>query len=256
MEQTITFVNNLGLKLAGIISMPKSDDKLPLVVMCHGYASGKNSKINRLLVPKLNDLGIASFRFDFTGHYDSEGDIADVTISSAVEDLNSAVHYLNSFDWINPDSVGIFGSSFGGTVALWFTASYGNIRAIALRSPVSDYAAVRELQLGEQGISDWKEQGYAMLEGGTVRSKYAFYEDSKSRDTYKLVKSISANTLIIHGDADDNVPLSQSKRLYDVMSETAILEVIPDAGHSYDKPGQIDRVVHLSVDFLNKFLKQ
>lgn len=254
MEQTITFTNNLGLKLAGIISSPNSVDKIPLVVMCHGYSSGKNSKINRLLVPKLNDRRIASFRFDFTGHYDSEGDIADVTISSAVDDLSSAMRYLNNLDWINPDGIGIFGSSFGGTVALWFAASYGGIRALALRSPVSDYAAVREQQLGKQGISDWKEQGFTLLEGGTVRSNYAFYEDAQSHDTYDMVKSISANTLIIHGDADDNVPLPQSERLRDAMGKIAKLEVIAGAGHSYDKPGQINRVTDLTIEFLTKYL--
>ena len=255
MENTINFTNNLGLKLAGIISRPESGDNLPIVVMCHGYSSVKNSTINRLLVPRLNDRGIASFRFDFTGHYDSEGDIADVTISNAVDDLSSAMRYLSSLDWYDLDSIGLFGSSFGGTVALWFTASYGGIRTIVLRSPISDYAAVREQQLGKQGISKWKEQGFAMLEGGTVRSNYTFYEDAKSRDTYEIVTSIAADTLIIHGDADDNVPLSQSEHLRDVMGIKTTLEVITGAGHSYDKPGQIDRVIDLTVEFLVKYLK-
>ncbi len=252
MEITTSFANSEGLTLSGIIEKTERPGPSPIVIMCHGYSSGKNSNINRLLAPELAEVGIASFRFDFPGHYDSEGDIADLTISKAVEDLRCAVNFINDFESINSKRLGIFGSSFGGTVALWFASSSVDINALVLRSPASDYAAVREEQLGIEGIRQWADTGVASLEGGTVESKYAFYEDARDHDTYAMAKKIIAPTLIIHGDADDNVHISQSVRLKEVMGDLASLEVIPNAGHAYDKPGQLENVMKLTIEFFRK----
>ena len=91
MEEQILFTNSQGLRLAVILSRPMRRHKLPIVVTCHGFGSGKDSETNRRLVQRLNQLGIASLRFDFSGHNDSEGDIARVTVSQGVDDLRSAV---------------------------------------------------------------------------------------------------------------------------------------------------------------------
>ena len=254
MEITTSFANSEGLTLAGILEKAERPAPSPIVIMCHGYSSGKNSKINRLLAPKLAEVGIASFRFDFPGHYDSEGDIADLTISNAVEDLRYAVDFIKEFESVNSKRLGLFGSSFGGTVALWFASSRVDVNALVLRSPASDYAAVREAQLGIEGIRKWKDTGIVSLEGGTVESKYAFYEDAIDHDTYALATKITAPSLIIHGDADDNVPVSQSVRLNEVMGDRASLEVVANAGHSYDKPGQLENVMKLTIEFFQKKL--
>lgn len=257
MKEQVLFVNNHNLRLTGIISRPKLQGRIPLVVMCHGFASGKNSKTNRLLVPRLNALQIASFRFDFTGHYDSKGDIADVTISQGVDDLKSAIDFLKRYKWVDFSRLGLFGSSYGGNVILWYVAIHNKVKAIVLKSPVSDYAAVRELQLGENGILKWKKKGFTFVEGGggVVKTKYDFYEDAKLIDTYEIVKTIRIDTLIIHGDKDDNVPVMQSKKLYRVLKNRACLEIVPDANHSYKQPGQLEFVIDLSAKFFGEKLK-
>lgn len=260
MEESVCFSNSQGLALSGVISYPSRPQNMPMVVMCHGFSSGKNSKTNKLIVESLDRLGIASFRFDFVGHYDSQGSIEDLTISQGVDDLKSAVDYLlRRFQWIDKFRMGLFGTSYGGNVALWYASDNNTFKAIALKAPVSNYAEVRELQLGVQGIQEWKNKGFTFIEGGggEVKTNFKFYEDSKSRNTYYLVKRIKARCLIIHGDKDDNVPLNQSLLLKEALNGKATLKVIENAGHNFKEPGQSEEVNNLCVQFFrNNLLNQ
>ena len=56
------------------------------------------------------------------------------------------------------ENLGLFGASFGGTVVLWYAYVHNKVKAIALKAPISDYAAVREMQLGKDGIEKWKKE--------------------------------------------------------------------------------------------------
>jgi len=258
MEQELIFKNSSGCKLVGILSIPPIKPHVPIVVSCHGFASGKNSKTNRLLVQKLNDFGIASFRFDFMGHYDSEGDIADVTISQGVDDLKCALEAIRAFNRIDLSNLGLFGASYGGNVVLWYAGSKNGVKAIALKAPVCDYAHVRYLQLGEKGINDWKTKGFTHVEGGgeMVRTNYQFYEDAKSIDTYEIAKNITCDVLIIHGGVDDNVPVEQSRKLSEIIGEKAKFKLIPNANHGFKNLGELEKVIDLSSTFFLEKLKK
>lgn len=256
MENTVTFSNKSNLTLTGVVATPEIQSEIPLVILCHGFGSGKNSKTNRLLAQKLNEQNIASFRFDFKGHYDSEGDISNVTISSGVEDLVAAIQFLKTCECVGFSKLALVGSSYGGNVALWYAAYHDDIRALVLKSPVSDYCKVRESQLGETGICEWQKKGFALIEGGgeQVKTNYEFYNDAKSKNTYELARNIKIPTLIFHGDKDDNVPIVQSIELAKVLGGYTHLEIVKGANHGYKEPEQIDFVIHQSVHFLKKYL--
>ena len=256
MEEEVTFNNTVGLRLAGILSRPTRRDDSPIVVLCHGFNSDKNSHANRSLVPRLDELGIASLRFDFMGQGDSEGDIACVTVSSGVDDLRAAIESLEAYPWLDHRRVGLFAASYGGNVALWYAADCGGLTAIVLQAPVSDYAAQREQRLGAEGIRQWKEQGYTFVNGDApmVRTNYTFYEDAKTRNTYELVKGMDAKCLVFHGGKDDSVPLDQSRALVESIGPQAQLQIIPNADHTFEGPDEMERVVEETAHFLRVYL--
>jgi len=256
MESKVTFKNSLGLHLAGILSIPSRNKGLPVVISCHGFGSGKNSRTNKLLTEQLDNLGIVSFRFDFMGHYDSQGQIKDVTISQGVDDLKSAFQYLEPIEQLDMSRVGLFATSYGGNVALWFCADHNKVKAIALKAPIADYASVRRVQLGDEGIAKWKKQGFIFVEGGDgmIKTNYSFYEDASSRDTYQVAKSLKTHCLIVHGDRDENVPILQSIKLIEALGGFGHLEIMENAEHNFNQPGQLERVITVSVDFLKTYL--
>ena len=245
MEQPISFVNGRALRLSGIQSRPAPSPVLPLVVICHGFGGDKNAEPIPHLVRALDRLGIASLRFDFAGHGASDGEIAQLTVSRGVDDLRSAFGALAECSWVDRSKLGLFGYSFGGAVALWYAADHHDLKALSLLAPVSDYAAVKERKHGREGIRKWRAEGSIAedTDEGMVRLSYEFYEDARSRDSYRLARRVDLDCLLVHGERDDVVPLDQSRALADALGPRARLRVVPNATHVFEAPDQMETAV-------------
>ena len=94
MSEKLYFENSKGDKLVGVLSNPSDDLSVPIIILCHGHSSSKDSKTFTSIEERLNNSGIASFRFDFYGHGESEGYFGDCTISEAACDILNAIDFL------------------------------------------------------------------------------------------------------------------------------------------------------------------
>ncbi|MFH1398755.1 MAG: alpha/beta fold hydrolase [Candidatus Woesearchaeota archaeon] len=247
--EKITFSNSNGEKLAGLLS--GNDPNLPIVVMCHGFSSNKNSRTYKNLIPALGKKNISSFVFDFYGHGESDGDFAKITVSEAVDDLKNAITLIQEKGYTR---IGLFGSSFGGLVVLLAIPSYSAISAIALKSPVSDFASTWP---AEQ-IEIWKKKGYTTYpknDGTLCRLNYSFFEDAVKHKAYSSVTGLQTPALIIHGDRDTVVPLRQSISTASLMNN-CVLKIIKGLDHNYTDPKHFERMLTSIVDFLEQHLNQ
>ncbi len=98
----------------------------------------------------------------------------------------------------------------------------------------------------------WKEQGFIWHtsgKGDKHRLNYSFFEDSENLDGYKAAGMISIPTLIIHGDADDVVPIEQSKKTLALIKDCK-LEIIQGAGHDFSKENDFNKVMDYAVGFI------
>lgn len=131
-----------GLKLFGILHLPEValHSKVPAVMFCHGFGGNKSGKLRLAvrLAEQLSLAGIASLRIDFRGSGDSEGDFADTTIQTQLEDAKIALEYLLNLPTIDADRIAIMGRSLGGAIATHLAAATPNIKALALWCPLFD----------------------------------------------------------------------------------------------------------------------
>jgi len=135
----VSFENDRGSRLVGEIFL--AGEQAPLVVFSHGLGSGKASPRNRALAAELGDRGIGSFLFDYTGHGESEGTLADSSLEQQTFDLGAALDYLDQAYGGRLGEIGVNGSSTGGTAALFRAAQDPRIRALVVRS-VRDYGVL------------------------------------------------------------------------------------------------------------------
>lgn len=131
----VLFKNSRGLALAGRLLVPSSPGPHPIVVVAHGWGSGKDSSRNRAVAEALRALGFAAFLFDLTGHGESEGTPEDSTQDQQVDDLAVALDTLEGLDEVDGGRIGAVGASSGAAVALLQAARDRRIRALVLRSP-------------------------------------------------------------------------------------------------------------------------
>ena len=120
MEERVTF--QLGDKtLAGMLHTPEGSDgkKLPTIMVLHGFGSNRESNNVKGPVKLLNGWGYAAFRFDMPGCGESDGDRGRVICMEQVEATQAAVDYLQTRAEVDPDRIGVVGSSFGAAVAIY-----------------------------------------------------------------------------------------------------------------------------------------
>jgi len=249
MEEKIYFKNSRGNSLCGILSNPTSNRDKPIIILCHGLSSSKEGRTASSLQEVLNRQNISTFRFDFFGHGESEGKIEDITISEAVDDILSAIALLKERGY---SKIGLVGSSFGGIGSIVAASRSNDIYVLALKSPVSNYQELEIAKMGEEGIKIWKETGYTEFDigdGEILKINYTFFEDSRNNNGYEAAKKIKVPTLIVHGDADDVVPVKQSEKIAKLI-ENCRLEILQGVDHDYSRREDFERVLNLISEFI------
>jgi hypothetical protein len=120
MEDNITFKSG-DLTLSGVLHTPDSGDggKLPAIMVLHGFGSNKNATNVLGPVKLFNEWGYAAFRFDMPGCGDSDGEFGRVICHEQVEATRAALTYLQTRSEIDPNLIGVVGSSFGAAVAIY-----------------------------------------------------------------------------------------------------------------------------------------
>jgi len=249
MEKKVYFKTQKGIKLCGILSNPTSDKKRPIVILCHGFSTSKNSRTYVRLQEILNNHDISTFRFDFFGHGESEGKFEDITISEAVDDVLNAIKFLKELGY---SKMGLMGGSFGGLASIITASKTNDLFVLALKSPLSDYEGREKVIKNKDELENWREKGYRYYisgDGRKLKLNYAFFEDSRNNNGYEAAKQIRMPTLIVHGDKDESVPVKQSKKLTSLI-ENCRLEIIKKADHKYTHPEHFEKIIKLISEFL------
>lgn len=235
--------------LCGVLSSPTRDTTIPVMILCHGFSTSKDGRTYTRLEEILNRGGLATFRFDFFGHGESEGKFEDITVSEAVDDVFRAVRFLEDLEYF---SIGLMGSSFGGLASLLSASELPLLRALALKSPVSDYLPLLNAVHRGTDIKNWKKTGFISItgsDGQNLKLHYSFYEDVKKIKSTEAIKKIKIPALIVHGDKDKTVPLEQSIRCARLI-ENCRLEIIEGADHFYTQPRHFEQMLSLIGEFL------
>ncbi len=251
MQEKLFFSNSKGNKLVGILSNPGGSKENPVVILCHGFSTNKESKTYLLLEKALNEKGIAIFRFDFFGHGESEGKFEDITISEAVDDTMQAIAFLKEKGF---QKICLFGSSFGGMAALVAASKAPGLRLLALKSPVSDYLGKITAQEDQVDVWQWKKKGFFWHESsrmGRQKLNYSYFEDAEKVSGFEAAKQIKIPTLIVHGSLDKVVPVEQSKKTSSLIPNCR-LEIVEGADHKYSKPLYFQKMLELVVGFIAK----
>jgi len=246
-EEQIVFNDSCNYRVSAILTAPDSGaDRI--VVLCHGFLSGKNSTTNKTLTRMLAERGIATFRFDFFGHGDSDGPFEAITTTLAIQQTEAALDLVTARGY---GRIGLVGSSFGGLVAILTAARRNDIACLALKCPVVDFAEELRLTLGPDELPRWQTTGtIPNVMGGPdrVRLRYNFYEDSLGQIAYGPAEQITAG--FDGGEQDECVPLHQSRRLHEALKGPKRLILLPDADHQFTRGEDFHQMTTAIADWL------
>lgn len=231
-QQKITIPNKQGLKLAGVFHDTGSKK---LVVLCHGFRASKESNTMVNLAVALENEGISSFRFDFSGNGESEGTFQYGNYSGEVEDLRSVVEYFNG---VHRGTAVVLGHSKGGSVVLLYAAKYHDIGGVINLAGRYDLKSGIEKRLGENYLERLKKDGYIDVKTKTGAVNYRVTEESLleriNTNMHEACVSIdkSCRVLTIHGSADSTIPVDDALEFAKIIPEHQLL-IMEGADHKF-----------------------
>lgn len=223
-------------KISAVIVTPETGKSLhPAVILSHGLISSKTSSKYVVLSDRLAAMGIASCRFDYHGCGQSGGDIRDTTLTIRLENLDRIVENMVSRQDIDPDRIGILGSSFGGVTCLVKASRDPRVKC------VSPWATPYLLKKNEDEKID------------DIVFHDELYADFARYNILSLAKKVS-HALVIHGDADEVVPCHEGKKIYERLDQPKKLEVIEGADHILSNPVHRERAISLALEWFGMYL--
>ena len=133
MSDEVVSFQSAGLRLHGVVSVPpgvKPGERRAAFLVLHGF--GSNSDSPNCITPArvLNEYGYVTLRFDMRGCGKSEGEFGRVICLEQVEDTGNALEFLAKHPSVDPDRIGVIGSSFGGAVGVYAGGTNRRVAAV------------------------------------------------------------------------------------------------------------------------------
>jgi uncharacterized protein len=211
-QTTVQFTSD-GYRLAGTLHFPIGP-AAAAVIGCHGLLADRSSPKQIVLAQALNRLGIAYLRFDHRGCGQSQGHFDLKTLlDSRCRDLCSAIAYLQDRGDVGA-VMGLFGSSFGGTVVLATAAGRRMSAVVTYAAPVHSHA------VGEQA-------------GREIRAHHAIPDQDLKDFAFDIRNRLGMlkNILIMHGEKDEIVPSNHARSIYEAAQDPKKLICFENGDH-------------------------
>lgn len=227
-------------------------DSCPLVILMHGIFSSKNFTPMPTIAKQLAKKGIASIRFNFGGHWSSEGKMELMTIEKEIADALAMWEYACSLPYVS--KIGLLGHSQGGVVA---SMTAGRIAAmgdtakplygLALLAPASVLKnACRNGGLFDAKFNPADPPEYVRC-FGMMKLGREYLLSTQQLDIYGTAEVYRGPVRIIHGSNDRLIPMWCSEDFKKTYGEAAELVVVDGENHRLSK--KTKEVARLVVEF-------
>ena len=229
--QNLTIMDD-GIRLSAILERPGAN-RCPLVIVLHGFTSSKDKGHTVAACEAMRQAGFATLRFDLYGHGESGGAFKDHTLYKWISNTLSVMDYVRSLDFVT--EIYLSGHSQGGlTAALAGGMAPDLVKGLILRAPAFMIPrCAREGNMLGRSFDPLRIPDEIpvikglTLEGGYVRVAQTIHPE-------EAIDRFPGPVLLLHGDADDTVPLQDSRdaaRRY----KNCRLAVIPGESHHFDR---------------------
>lgn len=221
-----------GLCLKGTFVIPAGTvSNVALFVHGGGVTRDEGGFFTRLAMGLASE-GIASLRFDFRAHGESEGRQEDLTLSGITNDIRAAIAHME--EATGSSTVNLIGASFGGGITAFYASRYpAQVQTLVLLNPLLNYK--------KRFIDDkpyWTddridaEVGRELAEKGSVAHSPSFklgrplLNELFYLQPDQELESITAPTLIVHGTHDTFIPVASSREhIGKIRAATKLLEI-------------------------------
>lgn len=227
-RQKVEFTNARGQTLAGALHLPDATEPSAFALFAHCFTCGKDVVAASRIAGALADQGIGVLRFDFTGLGGSDGDFANTSFSTNVDDLVAAADFL-AREYRAPSL--LIGHSLGGAAALVAAKRIDSIAAVVTIAAPASPQHIQHLFADQH--CDIKSDGQAEVNIGgrpfTIGAE--FVEDMERWPVDASIAQLDKPLLIFHSPADQVVNIGEAAKLYEAARHPKSFVSLDKADH-------------------------
>ncbi|MGC8908703.1 MAG: alpha/beta hydrolase family protein [Desulfomonilaceae bacterium] len=223
-----------GVKIVGSIYFPSPQHSRlqPVVVICHGIpGSGTPRPPNdpgyEGLAARFARLGFAVVIFNFRGCGESGGDF---DMLGWTRDLEAVLDYVSNAPYMDSKRIMVVGFSGGGAAAVYVSAQTRLVYGLAVVGTPASFSIFQ--QEPAKIIDDFRKRGIIRSEG-FPKDPDAWVRHFEEIEPRRWAPHFRGqHFLIVHGDADELVPVEQASELYAAApAGITQLSIIPGGKH-------------------------
>jgi alpha/beta superfamily hydrolase len=251
-SEKITFMGSHGVKLVGRLDSPDGSPHAH-ALFAHCFTCSKDVAAASRISRALSARGTAVLRFDFTGLGGSDGEFANTSFSSNVQDLVAAASWLR--EHARAPNL-LVGHSLGGAAVLMAAHEVPECEAVATIGAPFDPAHVKHLLTGS--LEDIERDGSAevVLAGRTFTIERHFIEDLERQSREHRIEALGRALLIFHSPVDSVVGIDNARRIYEEARHPKSFLALDGADHLLTRREDADYVGAVLAAWAKRYLPE
>lgn len=234
-----------GLTLVGDREEPFGEI-YDMAILMHGFTANRNTDLLKQIADNLRNENVASVRFDFNGHGESDGKFEDMTVTNEIADAKAILAYVRTDPHVR--NIFLVGHSQGGVVASMLAGLYPDlIKKVVLMAPAAQLKD-DALKGNTQGASYNPNHIPAVVPFKDKKLGGFYLRIAQVLPIYEISQRYTGPVSIIVGSNDQVVDPKYSKK-YDQVYQNSQLNLIDHADHSFTGEYK-EKAAKIASDFL------
>lgn len=271
-QQTFTIQGSEGKPILMDLTYKTSNELSPMVIFVHGFKGFKDWGTHNLVAEYFVTQGLRFLKFNFSHNgttpeapvdFVDLGAFGDNTFTKEFNDLEKVIAFAKSGEEFSaPESLHLLGHSRGGGTGIIQATIDSRVEKLITWAAISDFSSLWK----KEEEAEWRKKG--VIYSYNTRTKqhtplkidllHDLEKHARSYNILHAAANINKPWLIIHGDEDENVLLSEAEKLKE-KSPNSELYIIPHANHVFgashpytkeDLPLELQLACEKSVEFL------
>ena len=184
--------------------------------------------------------------FDFLSQGDSEGERTELNLITGKRCLVGCLESAKNYG-VDDSDMSYIASSFGGAVLIDSIECIPPPKAIVFKSPAIELedAYLNDLG-GSESIDEWRINSISKTLGLSIQA----FDIASQTDLRSKSKQLKCQTLVVHGNMDEIVPVSSSLLLKSDLGDLCKIIIIEGGMHNYKQEGAAETFNNETICFL------
>ncbi|MEP2031157.1 MAG: bifunctional alpha/beta hydrolase/OsmC family protein [Paracoccaceae bacterium] len=248
--ERISFPGHDDSNLAARLDLPDGP-VLATALFAHCFTCSKDIPAARRISGRLAAMGIAVLRFDFTGLGHSDGEFANTSFTSNIEDLIAACRYLSGRKMA---PALLIGHSLGGAAVLKAASQIPSVKAVVtLGAPFDPQHVTHNFsdalpEIEAKGVAD------VVLGGRPFRIGRKFIDDIGKSEMVPAIGALNAALLVMHAPLDSTVSVDNASEIFLAAKHPKSFVTLDNADHLISRAEDAEYAADVIAAWTTRYL--